>query len=176
MDSVESTFPNKVKIKVTLQPTVSRPVCLGVRHPSGAHDQIFITVRQLQVCRCGAPSLTRGHVCFLQLLLRLVSAVILESEYRGTQDHILLPQIRNSPNLEDQIPMFTSPKNKVAQLYPQALDSFLIASYDSQGYGGGGIPPASTRGTSLNISIVSTHTYSTDRIENTASQLLYCYV
>jgi hypothetical protein len=42
-------------------------------------------------------------VCRLQLLLALDSAVILGSEFRGTQDHILLCQIRVSPNLDGQV-------------------------------------------------------------------------
>jgi hypothetical protein len=82
-------------------------------------------------------SLTRGWVCRLQLLLVLSSAVILRSESWGTHDHILLSQIRDSPNLEGQFPVFISPRNNVAQLYPQVLGSLFIASYDSQGYGGG---------------------------------------
>jgi hypothetical protein len=45
-------------------------------------------------------SLTRGWVCRLQLLLTLASAVILKWESRGTHDHILQSQIRDSPNLE----------------------------------------------------------------------------
>jgi hypothetical protein len=32
---------------------------------------------------------------------------------------------------------FRSPRNRVAQLYPQASGSLFVASYDSQGYGGG---------------------------------------
>jgi hypothetical protein len=52
-------------------------------------------------------------------------------------DHILLSQIRDSPNLEGQVPVFISPRNRVAQLYPQALGSVFVASYDLQGYGGG---------------------------------------
>jgi hypothetical protein len=64
-------------------------------------------------------------VCRLQLLLTLVSTVILRSESRGTHD------------LEGQVPVFISPRNRVAQLYPQALGSLFVASYDSQGYGGG---------------------------------------
>jgi hypothetical protein len=45
---------------------------------------------------------------------------------------ILLSPIRDSPNLDDQVPVFISPLNRVAQLYPQALGSFFVASYDSR--------------------------------------------
>jgi hypothetical protein len=45
--------------------------------------------------------------------------------------------IRDSSNLEGQVPIFISPRNRVARLYPQALGSLFVASYNSQGYGGG---------------------------------------
>jgi hypothetical protein len=78
-----------------------------------AHQFVLVTsplrgttinfIFQLNTC-CYGPyvtsSLTRGWVCRLQLLLVLDSAVILRSESRGTHDHILLSQIRDSPNLE----------------------------------------------------------------------------
>jgi hypothetical protein len=51
-----------------------------------------IVFRPLRVCYFVAPSLTRGWVCNLLLLLVLGSAVLLESEFSGTQDHILLSQ------------------------------------------------------------------------------------
>jgi hypothetical protein len=65
--------------------------------PSGSHDQIFITVWQLQSCFCGAPSLSRGRVRLLYMLLALASVVFLRSESLGTRDHILLSQIWDFP-------------------------------------------------------------------------------
>jgi hypothetical protein len=68
-------------------------------------------------------SLTRGWICSLQLLLALASPVILGSESRMTRDHILL-SIRCSPNLEDQVPVFISPMNRVAGYTPRHWVSF----------------------------------------------------
>jgi hypothetical protein len=70
----------------------------------------------------------------LQLLLVLASAVILRSDSRGIRGHILLSQIRDSPNLEGQVPVFISARNRMARLYPQAMGSLFVDSYDSQGY------------------------------------------
>jgi hypothetical protein len=69
----------QLKVKVMLWTTVIRSVFLVVKHPSGAQEQIFITVRQLQVCWCGAFSHQRGWVCCSQFLLALASAVIVSA-------------------------------------------------------------------------------------------------
>jgi hypothetical protein len=116
------------QVKVILRPTVGRPVCPGVKHPFVAYDQNFITVRRLRICWCGALSLSRELVCRLQMLLVFVSAVILGLEFLGTRDNILMSQIRDSTNLEGQISVFMSPRNRLVQLYPQALGSLFVAS------------------------------------------------
>jgi hypothetical protein len=111
-------------------------VCLG-NEPLETHDQNFI----FQLNTCGyspyvTSSLTRGWVCCLQLLLGFGNIVILRSKSCGSYDHILLFQIWDSPNLEGQVPVFIPHRNRVVQLYPKALDSLFVASFDTQCCGG----------------------------------------
>jgi hypothetical protein len=86
-----------VEVEVRLWPTVNRPVCLGVRFPSGAHDQIFVFCLTMWISWCGASSLMRGWVCKLlvQLLLGLASAVTFRVQV--PQNHILLSHFETSP-------------------------------------------------------------------------------
>jgi hypothetical protein len=121
------------------------------------------------------PSLTRGWVCCLQLLLVLASAVILWSEFHWSHDRILLSQIGDSTSLEGQVPLFISLSNRMAQLYPQAQFSLFVVSYNSQGYGGGIQPRLHTGGTvSTAPYIGSARTKHRKHINWSATDILYC--
>jgi hypothetical protein len=63
----------------------------------GLTTRYLLLVWQLQSWSCGAPSLTRGRICLLYVLLALASAVFLGSESRRTRGNILLSQIRDFP-------------------------------------------------------------------------------
>jgi hypothetical protein len=159
-------FDNKVKVKVTLWLTVGQSVSQSwCRAPSGAHDQIFITVWKLRSCFCGAPSLTRGRVCLLYMVLAFASVVFLESEFLGTRDHVLLSQIRDFPFR--RLLRLSGSRWRYSTPPPQGLNSRLfwdplkIFSTDS------------TENTRHVLSNFSLYSLGTEPTENTA---FYCLV
>jgi hypothetical protein len=121
-------LPVEVEVNTTDSLSASQSRC---QEPIWDPRKIFlsheISIRQLGVCYFVAPSLTRGQVSNLLLLLFLASSVALGSESRRTQDHILLSQFLR----------LSQPLGPGPQLYPRALCSLSVASYDSQVYGGG---------------------------------------
>jgi hypothetical protein len=98
----------------------------------------FPSDRQLHFCYFVAPSLTKGRVC--NILYNCFWALPEQSLLGRSPTElraIFYCLIWDSPNLEGQVPVFISPRNWVAQLYPRVLGSLSVASYDSQGSGGG---------------------------------------
>jgi hypothetical protein len=87
---------SKVKVKIILRPTVSRPVRLCVRPPSGTRHQFFFLLesffRPLRVYYFVAPSLTIGRSCNLLLLLVLASAVPQDS-----RPYFIVPILETPP-------------------------------------------------------------------------------
>jgi hypothetical protein len=69
----------------------SQSVSLGVEPRLGLMTRYLLLFDSYGLVLCGTPSLTRGRVCLLYVLLALVSAVSLGSEW--TRDNILLCQI-----------------------------------------------------------------------------------
>jgi hypothetical protein len=90
-DSVSGLFRNQSQSHIATDgQSVSKS---WYRAPSRARDQIFIIFLTVTVLFLWAPSLTRGRVCLLYMLLAPASAVFVGSESLGTRDHILLSQI-----------------------------------------------------------------------------------
>jgi hypothetical protein len=101
--------------------SVSQSVLVSGTHLRPATTCVLIIIGQLRVFRCKAPSLTRSRVCIFQFLQGNASAAFLRSG-----PHLLSLFLR-LPHLEGQVPVFISPRNRVAQLYPRVLGGQTIS-------------------------------------------------
>jgi hypothetical protein len=79
-------------VEVKLRPAVSRPVCPGVRHPSGTRDQFFflleIFFRQLRVCYFVASRRTQYHILLSQFLGKSCPLEVTWSSLGPVIDHL----------------------------------------------------------------------------------------
>jgi hypothetical protein len=119
----------KLKLKLIYDRHSVGQSVLVPRFHLGPMTRFLLSLWRLRVSWYRAPSLTRGWVCNLLVQL-LVGLPRSPSELTD----IFYCLIWDSPNLEGQVPVFISPRNRVAQLYPRALGSLFVSSYDSQGY------------------------------------------
>jgi hypothetical protein len=94
--------------------SASMPRC---RAHSGTCDQILLPVGRLLSESCGLVSV--GLPLWREDGSAVFSAVIQWSESHRTHNNTLLSHLR-LPNLEGHVPVFISPRNRVAQIYPRA--------------------------------------------------------
>jgi hypothetical protein len=110
---------NKIKVEFLLRATVNLPVCLGVKHPSGAYDQIIITVRSLDVFfKWGDLSDERKGLLFTN--------VAGPRQYNHSRVQVMgnsrpyfTASFSRLPQPVGPGPLIYTPRNRVAQLYPR---------------------------------------------------------
>jgi hypothetical protein len=102
--------------------SVGHSVLVSAPPPSGAPDQIFITVGHLRSSCFGASSLTRERVC--NLLVQF--AVTLLSKSRRTYDHILLSHLR-LPQPGEPGPLIYIPQEQGGPVIPPGTGLYFLS-------------------------------------------------
>jgi hypothetical protein len=110
--------------RAEVETTDSQSVCLGIEYHCGTCEQILFPVGILQSEICGL--VTVGRPLWREDGSVICSVITQWSESPRTRNHIVL-SYETPPTW----------RARVVQLYPWALGSLYVASYDSQGYGGG---------------------------------------
>jgi hypothetical protein len=127
--------------KSKLQPTDSRPVCLDVRHTSGAHDQIFITVRQLGGFLIWHTLSDESTV----LWSTIVAGPHQSSHSRSENSWPYFTVSSETPPTRGPGPHIYIPRSKVAQLHPRhpvpftsplTSDRDVVDAFDLPPHGG----------------------------------------
>jgi hypothetical protein len=120
----------KVKVKIMLRPTVSRPVCLRVK-PHLEHKTRLLLSDSWGFIDVGAFSKERTGLSFTTVAGRRQRSHFRVLVLRVSGPYFTVWELR-LPKPGSQVSW-----KRVAQLYPHALGSHFVASYDSQGYDGG---------------------------------------
>jgi hypothetical protein len=152
------------------RPTVSQPVYLGVQHPSGGPRPDFYCCQTVAVLlMCGVLSVERTG---LSITIAADPRQLSHSRVRVPQDS--WPYFTLS-NLLGQVPVFISPRKKVAQLCPRHWIP-LSSHPTTRRVRVEILEPASVRGlVSVSSRWLSWYRFRTERTENTASNgFLFC--
>jgi hypothetical protein len=117
---------HKVKVKVILRSTISRPVCLDVRHQFGTRDQFFSFFLQLfldsyRFLDVGSPLWREVVSVVFNFFWSSPAQTFSGLSPTGLMSIFYCLYFWDSSYLEGQVPVFVSPCNKVAQLYFRAL-------------------------------------------------------
>jgi hypothetical protein len=124
-------------VEVNLRQSVGQSVLVSGTH-LGLGDQFFflleISFRLLRVCYFVAPSLTRVQVCNLlyNCFWALPEQSLLSEVPQNSRPYFTVSS-ETPPTWRARSPYLFPPRNRVTQLYPRALGSLFVASYDSQG-------------------------------------------
>jgi hypothetical protein len=132
LDNEQCSRIVSTKVKVILRPSVCRPVRLGIRHPPGTRHKIFPFSLWLD---------SFGFVDVGRPLWREVGSVLFSScraspaqpfsdlSPTGLMCIVCFLYFWHSINLEGQVAVFISPRNRAAQLYLRELGLVRTASW-----------------------------------------------
>jgi hypothetical protein len=112
------------KVKDILRPTVCRPVRLGIRHQTGTRDQLFpfsIFFYSFGFVVVGRPLWRKVGSVLFNFCRSSPAQPFSDLSPTGLMSIVYCLYFWDSPTQEGEVPVFISPRNRVAQLYPRAL-------------------------------------------------------
>jgi hypothetical protein len=166
-----------------LRPTVSRPVCLGVKLHLGPTTRFLILPDNCRFVDVGRPLWRENWSVVYNCCWSSPAQSFSGPSPTGLMTIFYCTGSRLPPTWRVRAPVYISSRNRVAQSCPQAMGSLFVAYYDSQGYDVGirtlihtDLQLTDSDSTNSQRTIDSLCSLGTDLVENTAYQLSHCCV